>query len=159
MSRKGSTGEIRVDFVSAIANIHAPTVAELAAGIPLTPQMRRNGLDTPRSGATIDVSDASTRKDKSAAGNIAQGTVTFRGWRDSVTADDDAYAALPADATGHIVVRRFGGSAAAYVAAQKVEVYKGSILSREMQPIGDDGQNFVAILACEDDDEAATVAA
>jgi hypothetical protein len=159
MARLGSTGNIRVWWVETIAAPNAPTVAEITAGVDLTPFMRRDGLATPRSGQTIDASDAASRVNKKAPGNIDAGEVTFRGLRDSVAADDDGWTTLAEDEAGYLVVRRFGGSTVAATAADKVEVYEGSVISREAQPIGDEVQNFVAVISVENVYQDATVAA
>lgn len=162
MARQGSTGNIRVEFVpgTAITNLAAPSVAtDLSGSVNLTPEMRRNGLDTPRSSSTIDASDAASRQDKTAPGNIAAGTLTMRFQRDSVTADEDAWPTLAEETAGYLVVRRFGGSGVAFAAAQKVEVYQVTVMTREMQPIGDEVQNFAVTFSVEDQEQDATLAA
>ena len=158
MARLGSTGNIRVWFVPTVASATlVPTAAEITAGTDLTPYLRRDGLTTPRSGSTIDASDAANRINKTAPGNIDLGALTLRLYWDSTPADDDAWTALPEDTAGYIVVRRFGGSGVAAAAAQIVEVYKGSVISREMQQIGDEVQNFVVTFSIEDSNQAATL--
>lgn len=158
MARQGSTGNIRVWFVPTVASAALiPTAAEVTAGTDLTPLLRRDGLTTPRSAATIDASDASTRQNKTAPGNIDITMLTLRFQRDSVTATDVAYTTLAEDIAGYIVVRRFGGSAVAAAAAQKVECYKGVVISREDQQIGDETQNFVASFSVEGSNQVATL--
>lgn len=159
MARLGSTGNIRVWYVASVADITAPSAATVTAGVDLTPFLRRDGLTTPRGGQTIDASDASTRTNKTAPGNIDQGMLTLRLYRDSVTADDDAWTTLAEDTAGYIVVRRFGGSSAAAAASDVVEVYEGSVINREMQPIGDEVTNFVVQFSVEDSEQDAVMAA
>lgn len=159
MARLGSTGNIRVWFVPTLSSMSAPSAAQITAGTDLTPQMRRDGLTTPRSGNTIDASDASSRQGKTAPGNIDPTVLTLRFQRDSVTGTDTAWSTLVEDTAGHIVVRRFGGSTVAAAAAQKVETYKGSVISREMQQIGDEVQNFVVQFSVEESAQDATTAA
>ncbi len=159
MARLGSTGTIRVWWVPTLASLTAPSAATITAGVDLTPQLRRDGLTTPRSGSTIDASDAASRVGKTAPGNIDPTVITLRFHRDSVTGTDTAWPTLVEDAAGHIVVRRFGGSAVAAAAAQKGETYKGSVISREMQPIGDETQNFMVQFSVEDSSQDATFAA
>jgi hypothetical protein len=150
MARKGTTGESRVWFVPTIAAPGTgPTVAEITAGTDLTPYLTRDGLDAPQSAQTIDASDASSRRDKSIPGNIEAGTVTLKGFRDSVTADDDFYSTLPMDTAGYIVVRDFGGSTVAHAAAQIVDIYKGVVISRSKQAWGDEAQKVVVSFAVE----------
>lgn len=140
MSRKGTTGESRLWFLPTIASgTLAPTVAEFGGGTELTPSMRRDGFEAPKNGSTIDVSDASTRRNKSAPGNIDAGTATIRGYRDSVSGSDTFHTTLADDTAGYIVERPYGGSAAV-AAAQKVNVYKGYVVSRSPQPWGDEAR-------------------
>lgn len=150
MSRKGTTGESRLWYVPTIASgTLAPTVAEIAAGQDLTPFLVRDGFDAPQSGTMIDASDVSSRRNKNIAGNIDAGQVTIKLYRDSVTADDDAWTTLPLDTAGYIVEREFGGSTAAVAAAQKVNVHKGIVVSRSPQAYGDEARKFVVEWATE----------
>lgn len=141
MSRQGFTGNGRLWFVASIANPAAPTVAELTAGIDLTPFLVRDTLATPASASTLDASDASSRQNKTAPGNYGGDPVTATFHRESVTADDDAWSTLVPDTDGNLVVRRFGGSALAPAAGHKVEVYPGSVNTRVMAS-GDQTQRF-----------------
>lgn len=150
MSARQSTGEIRVWFVPTIANTSAPTVAEINAGTDLTPFLRRDGLTTPQAGSTIDSSDASSRFNKTAPGTYGGDPLSIQLKRDSVPGSDTAYAALPRDTAGYVVVRRFGGSALAPAASQKVEVFTGTVISREMAAIGDNEvQRFTVMFSVE----------
>jgi len=149
MGRKGTTGESRFWYVPTIAAPGTgPTVAEVAAGTELTPYSTRDGFDAPQSASQIDASDASTRRNKSIPGNIEAGTVTMKLYRDSVSADDDAWTTLPLDPAGYIVEREFGGTTAV-AAAQKVNVFKGAVSSRSPQQWGDEARKFVVEWAVE----------
>lgn len=160
MSRKGTTGEARAWFVPTIASATlAPTVAEITAGTDITPFMPRNGLDTPKAHSAIDVSDAASRRDKNAPGNISAGEITLIGYRDSVTADDDFYTTLVDDTAGYIVVRPFGGSAVAHAAAQKVDVYEGYVAVRAKNAWGDEAQKVTVTFSVQDSDEDLAVLA
>jgi hypothetical protein len=161
MARKQFTAEGRVWFVPSLASTSAPSAASITAGTDLTPYLRRDGLATPNSGSTIDIADAASQFNKTAPGNRGGDALTLNLYRDSVTADDDAWAALPELTAGYIVVRRFGGSTVAAAATQKCEVYKGTVISREMQQIGDnDPQRFNVMFSVEEAPEMnATMAA
>lgn len=162
MARLGSTGNIRVQVVPGAgpASMTAPSVAtDLTGSVNVTGQLRRDGLTTPRSANTLDASDAGDRQNKTAPGNIDVGTLTLRFQRDSVTGSDTAWTTLAEGTAVAVYVRRFGGSTVVIAAADKVEVYVGSVISREMQPIGDEVQNFVATLSVEKSEQSATVAA
>lgn len=148
MPRRQSTGEIRVWLATALANPAAPTVAEVNAATDLTPFMRRDGLSTPKSANTVDNSDASSRQDKTSRGTFSAGPVVYTGYRDSTT--DTAWTSLADGTTGFLIVRRFGGSAAAPAAGQKVEVWPVEVNSRSMADIGDENQRFSATLVVPD---------
>lgn len=149
MARKGFTGEGRVWYVPTIANKSAPTTTEINAGTELTPFMRRDGLQTPVSGTTIDASDVSSLQNKNLPGSFGGDNVTLQLYRDDTT--DTAWTTLARGASGYIVVRRFGGSSVAAASAQKVEVYPGSVISREPSQSGDnEAQRFTALWAVSD---------
>lgn len=151
MARKQFTAEGRVWFVTTIANTSAPTVAEINAGTDLTPFLRRDGLSTPNSGTTIDIADASSQFNKTAPGNRGGDASVLNMYRDSVTGSDTAWSTLVELTAGHIVVRRFGGSTVAPAIGNKVEVYKGTVINREMAQIGDnDPQRFTVMFSVEE---------
>lgn len=161
MARRGSTGVIKAWFVPTVVNISAPTVAEITAGTDLTGHLTRDGLATPSSGSTTDVSDASSRQNKRAAGSFGGDDWTVTLYRDDVAGNDTAWALLVRDLAGFIVIRRFGGSDVAVAAAQKVEVAPIVVISRQMANIADNTSvTFTANLAITDEyDDAGVVAA
>lgn len=152
MSGSGSTGVIRIQLVPTIAVPAAPTVAELTAGTDLTPNMTRDGWDSPIEGSTIDLGSANDRYNATGAGSYGGQPLSYTGKRDKVALLDVAYAALPAGTTGFIVVRRLGGatgsSADAFVAAQKIETWPIEVITRSPLPIADnEAQKFRASMA------------
>lgn len=148
MARRGSTEEIKVAYVAAIATPAAPKVTELTAGIDLTPFLRRDGLSTPQSGSTVDASDLSSRQNKTAAGSYGAGPVEIRAFRDDTPASDTAYSTLAPGTEGFLAIRRFGGSDVAFAAAQKVEIWPVEVISRAMADVADnDNQSFTVSLA------------
>lgn len=158
MSRKGTTGESRLWFVPTIASATlAPTVAEITAGTDLTPFLTRDGFDDPRSASNIDASDAASRIDKAIPGNVAAAVATLKLYRDSVTADDDAWTALPSDTTGYLVEREFGGSTVAQAAGDKVNVLHGVVMTRSPQAWGDEARRFVVEFAIDNRAEGIAV--
>lgn len=161
MARRGSTGELRVEFWPAIANIAAPAAGtEGAASTDLTPFLTRDGVNTPNSASTTDISDLADRRNKRAPGTFGGDDWTLKLYRDSVTAGDDAWALLEQDLQGFIVIRRFGGSGVAIAAADDVEVAEITVSSRVMDtPGADTPQTFTVVAAVADVDDAATVAA
>ena len=160
MSRRGSTGELRVSFVPTIADMAAPTAAEVTAGTDLTPFLTRDGVNTPNSASTTDISDLADRRNKRAPGTFGGDDWTLKLYRDSVTADDDAWTLLVQDLEGYLVIRRFGGAENALAATNKVEVADIAVLSRVMDtPGADTPQTFTAVLAVADVNDDATIAA
>lgn len=149
MARRNSIGEIRLWFVPSIANTAAPTVAEITAGTDLTPQLLRDGLTTPNSGNTIDASDAASRFNKTAPGTRGGDAIGLTLQRDSASGSDTAWTTLVEDTTGNLVVRRFGGATTAVAIGNVVEVYSGTVINREMAPIGDQTQRFNASFSVE----------
>lgn len=147
MSRIASTGVIAVKFVPTIGNPAAPTVAEIGAGVDLTPWLTRDGLSTPLDGSTIDVAGANSRYNATASGSYGGQPITLKFFRDSDSGDDTAWATLPRQTQGYLVIRRFGGSTSssddAFAATQDVEVWPIDVLSRTNTPIADnEAQKF-----------------
>lgn len=152
MPRQLSTGNIRVVFAPSVANIAAPTAAEINAGVDLTPQMRRDGLKTPMAGSTVDTSDAASKYNKTGVGTFGGDAWSYQGYRDSTA--DTAWNALPGPSTslpdgtaGYLIIRRFGGSSLAWAAAQKVEVAPVNVTARANDDIGDNPYMFTAEFA------------
>jgi hypothetical protein len=124
----GFDGMLKVSWVTTIANIASPTVAELSAGTSLEGVLTPDGLTI--SAKTGDV-------DNSKMNSIANTTIVGRGtWDISVkyirgdaanTAAVAAETAFAPKANGYLVVRRDIVATTAWVAAQKVEVYPGQI--------------------------------
>ncbi|MFE7609247.1 phage tail tube protein [Streptomyces celluloflavus] len=161
MARRSFTGLGRIYWVPTVADPAAPTTAEIEAGTELTSSVKRDGLDIPRSAETIDISDAGSRVNKSAPGTIGGDAVTITAWRDSDPTLDIAWATLVDDATGYLVVNRWGnkqdeksglGTGAEAVktvapaAGDRVEVYECTVTSRAMDAIGTDANSATITL-------------
>ncbi len=141
MSATGSTGVIRLQYFPTCANIAAPTVAELNAGVDLTALMTRDGLDTPLDGSVIDVAGANSRYNATAPGTYGGQPIESIFKRDKVSASDTAWNTLPPGTTGFYGVRRFGGatgvSSDAFVAGQKIEVWPIEVVTRKPMRIAE----------------------
>jgi hypothetical protein len=125
MSRQIADGEVRIYWVPTIAVKTAPTVAEITGGTELTPFL--SSLDTPLDGETADSSALSSAFNTSVPGTFGGGaTGTF--YRDDTT--DTAYTTLPRLTSGHIVIRRFGGSTTAIAISDAVEVWEVTVITR-----------------------------
>lgn len=115
-----SDGKIRVTWFPACANINAPTVAELNAGLRLDTVMTPDGLGVAASTANVDTSSLSSTFDTQRAGR--------RSFKNSLKikrqdAADTALSTLVYRATGFLHVRRTVDAATAHAIADKGEVY------------------------------------
>lgn len=122
MSDLISDGKTRVAWASSIANINAPTVAELGVAADFTARITPDGLKIDPSTASVDTSSLASTYDTSTAGRVSlDNEVTFK--RGDTVQDDAPYATLKWGVTGYLVVRRGVAYTAAWTVGQKVEVY------------------------------------
>lgn len=151
MARKQSIGEFRVTVISGTAGIAdptAPTVTELGTGVHATVYLTRDGLSTPMSANTVDLSDAANLQNKLGRGTRGGDTWSLTAHRDDNTALDELYTLLNPDFDGWLVIRRFGGTDTAYAAGDVVEVAPIEVISRPMADISaDTSQRFTAQMA------------
>lgn len=110
----------RVVLVTSIANISAPTVAEIAAGTVITCDLTKDGLNPGGTTNSVDSAGLCSRVDSQVAGSVGY-SMMLKGFRYS---DTDSFWNLAnwGDAS-HIVVRRGQDYSDAVVATDKVEVY------------------------------------
>lgn len=147
-----------VTTAQGIANIAAPTAAEIAAGTDLSSFVI--SLNASSQGNTLPTPDFSTLFETSIPGTVsAQFSADF--YRDDAT--DTAWDTLPRGTTGWFVLSRFGGSGTANlpIAADEVEVWPATVTSRTMQNMA---ANSVLMFSANcsvplEPNEAATVAA
>lgn len=122
MSDVINDGKTRVAWVTTIANIAAPTVAELTAGQDFTARVTPDGLNIPAETADVDNSSlASTFTTNRAGRRSFSPEVTFK--RGDSAGDDAPWTTLTYQTTGYLVVRRVLAYTTAWTAGQKVEVY------------------------------------
>lgn len=116
-----------IAYAAAIANIHAPTVAELAAGIDLTDYIVTINAST--TGNTVPTPSLKTLFETSVPGTAAAQFTTDM-YRDDE--DDLGWLTLPRDTKGFFLISRFGGTGPANrpVVTQKVEVWPIHVSSR-----------------------------
>lgn len=122
MSRFASDGKIKAVWCTTIADISAPTTTELGAGTDITTFIAKNGLKLGGSQAMVDNGDISTSFEAEVIGTWKQ-DIELELFRDSVTADDDAWTLAVWGTNGFLVVRRGLAYSTAWAAAQKCEVY------------------------------------
>jgi hypothetical protein len=152
MARKQFTGTGQLRLLQTISDtdLAEVTVAEIAAGVNLTPFLTRDGIsERGAEAATVDVADATSMWDKTGAGTSGSSLeLTF--FRDSVAADDDAWAALPQGEEAYLVVAPFGfsGVAGAAAATDRIEVWPIEVSSRRNLAIAaNEAQKFMVSCA------------
>lgn len=116
-------GTTRVAFVASIANINAPTVAELNAGILLQSVMPADGLvNFQPTTETVDNSSLASTFGTKTNGRTSFGDSRLRLKKQSGT--DTAFNTLNVRNTvGNVVVRRWIDQATAWATGQMVSVY------------------------------------
>lgn len=149
----------RVSWVTTIADIAAPTVAELGAGTDITCFLTKDGLNPGGSTNGVDAGTLCNRIDGQVAGSVSY-QATLKGYRYTPVADDDFWDLAVYGTAGHLVVRRGIAHDTAWAAAQKLEVYK----SQMGEPIPASSaanamQTFEVSLFIEDAELKATAAA
>jgi len=113
-------GRVKVVWASAVANVAAPTTAELNAGTALQGLITPDGLDIASQTGKVDVSNLGSKTTTYRAGRKAY-DVAIKFHHDSPT--DTAYNLFPYRTTGFLVVRRGVDATTAWGAGDKVEVY------------------------------------
>jgi hypothetical protein len=105
MADYGFDGMIKASFVSAIANVAAPTTTELNAGVPLEAQLTADGLAVSSDTASVDTSKLNSTSNSEIVGrdSFTAGVTYVRGSHAYATAIQTA---LVRGASGYLVVRR-----------------------------------------------------
>ena len=115
-------GQVKVSFVPTIANIAAPTVAELTAGTSLESRLTPDGLNITFDDSMIDNSALNSDYSTEAVGR-SKVSVELKYKAQEVGSTDPVKTALAHLAEGFLVVRRGVVSSQAFAAADSVEVY------------------------------------
>jgi len=117
-----SDGKTRVAWLSTVANINAPTVAELNAGADYTKRITPDGLKLDPTTADVDTSSLASKFDTKTVGRVGFDTeLTFK--RGDNPTDDAPYSTLKYGVSGFLVVRRGVDATTAWTVGQKAEVY------------------------------------
>lgn len=138
-------GNYLVSFVDTVADISAPTVAELTAGLELECQLTPDGLGREASDETVDTSRLC-----SVFTTMKQGRTSFEVSMTLVRLDeqvsgvvDTAYATLVKRKLGYFVVRDNLPATVAWAAGQDVEVYPVECGTRsKANPAANEQQTF-----------------
>ncbi len=114
----------RWDIVATIANVNAPTAAELNAGVRVSQYMTQDGA-TGFTASTADVPTASKESDFDTAinGRISLSDPTFTFKRQTPLATDPAFLATPPDGTAFAVRRNSKTATSAHAAADLVDIF------------------------------------
>ncbi|MGW5556850.1 phage tail tube protein [Micromonospora sp. NPDC003944] len=115
-------GKTRVDWVPAIANINAPTVSELNAGIRVSRWITADGIV----GFRPETADVPTGNVESTFDTNTNGRRTFSGTMlrfKKQSGSDVVYTTMTPDVTGFITIRRSLPAANAFASAQPIQVF------------------------------------
>jgi hypothetical protein len=122
MSDLINDGMTKVSWVASIANINAPTAAELTAGQDFTTRITPDGLKIDPTTADVDTSSLASTFDTKTVGRVGFDTeTTFK--RGTTGPEDLPYTTLKYGVSGYLAIRRGIAYATAYAAGQKVEIY------------------------------------
>lgn len=122
-----------IAFATTIANIQAPTAAEIAAGVNLTPHVMT--LNASASGNTVPTPSFDSLFETNIPGT-QQASFSGDFYRNNASgaSGDLAWVTLPRLTSGFFVISRFGGTGANQlpIATNKVEVWPVLVTSRTM---------------------------
>lgn len=134
----------RVYFCTTISNIAAPTAAEIAAGVYLSPFITKDGVQTPNNQNFVDSADISTNFDSQEPGSYGGGPINLTMFRDATT--DTAWDLIVNGTRGYLVIAR--RTTVAPVATNKVEVWPVAMHEPVMQnTAANEMQKFTAAFA------------
>lgn len=159
MSDLITDGNTKVAWVGSIANIHAPTAAELVAGFDWTTRITPDGLKTDAATASVDTSSLASTFGTSQVGRRSF-TVELTIKRGSTTPEDQPKTTLIYGAAGYLVVRRGVAYTTAFTSGDKVEVYPVTASEpSNVAPAANEVSKFTAaLMVTSDPDTGATVA-
>lgn len=130
MPRYAGPQKVEIWWVPTIANIAAPTTAELNAGTDMTPFMI--DAEFPNPGNTIDAADGSSLFDKVVPGTTGGQKAVLHFHRDSVKASDTAFTTLAPGTVGNFAVAsRPLATYGTFAVADDVDIYACTVISRD----------------------------
>src|SRR6266536_500036 len=113
-------GRVRISFCTAIANIAAPTVAELNAGTSMEGYVTPDGLDISIATGAVDVSNIGSSITAERAGR-RKATISLKIHHDDTS--DVGWNLLPYRTSGFLAVRMGLDKTTAYASTQKIKIY------------------------------------
>lgn len=146
MARIHPPGVALLSIVDTIANLAAPTPAELNAGDDLT-EFARGMPNIPETGNTADISNLSSKFNARQGASYGGDTATAEFYRDDAT--DTAYTTMTRGKQTHLVLARDGvATPGTFAIGDKVWVYPITIISRAAGVPGrDEVEFFVSSMA------------
>ncbi|MGW1931884.1 phage tail tube protein [Streptomyces sp. NPDC001919] len=154
-----SDGKTRVVWLSTVANLNAPTVAELNAGADYTKRITPDGLKLDPTTADVDTSSLASKFDTGTVGRVSFDTeITFK--RGDNPTDDAPFTTLKYGVSGFLFVRRGVDFTTAWTVGQKVEGYPMTCAEpANISPAANEVMKFTSKMKCTDTPAtAATVA-
>lgn len=153
------TNVIWIEGEDGVADIDAPTLAEIATGTDLTCFITKDGLNPGGSTAKITSGALCSRVNGKRVGSVDYDG-SLKMYRDNGAGGDDAWDLAEWGAVGFLVVRRGILYGTAFAAGQKVEVYDAQLGEPVMAGSAENAnQTFTVELAVQDAELKATVAA
>lgn len=137
MSRFASAdGRPRIHILTALANMAAPTITEIGAGIDVSPFLTKDGFSSGETGNTAPAAGAAEKVNLETSGSINY-AVSMSFFRDDET--DTAWEAYEQGDEIYVVFCRKGGSGAdgAIDVGDEVEVYFGEALDKSNADIAE----------------------
>lgn len=124
MARRVYEGTVNVYFATAVADISAPTVAEITAATDITCFLTKDGFAPNINTNNVDSAALCDVYDGQIPGSFGA-DVTLTMFRDDAT-PEDAWDLVVYGQTGFLIVEPFGEPGVLPVAGDKVEVYEGA---------------------------------
>lgn len=130
MARFIPDGVLKITLAPAVADMTAPTLAEVTAGDDATGFLR--ALSTPLEGSVVDISDVSSRFNKTTAGTYGGQEATMEFYRDDEQTNDTIWNLLARGTTIFAIIARRGGSGVdgAIDTGDYVDVWKLEVITR-----------------------------
>lgn len=118
MSRTVYEGNVKVLFAATVASKTAPTVANIAAAIELTPFITKDGVSVPSTQNMVDSATIEDVFDAQRVGSWGGGPLTLTMFRDDED-ETDSYDLIEYGLEGFLIISRFGDP----IVGSKVEVW------------------------------------
>lgn len=157
MAQRSYEDTIQVFFVATIADIAAPTVAELTAGTEITCFLSADGWQPNTTTNTVDADSLCTTVDGKIPGTVGY-DLSLMGFRDDTT--DTLWDLWIRGTTGYIVYVPFGDPGTTPAALDTVSVFRGAMNEKSLaNSAKNTRQMFTAPFAVLDAELNAVVAA